>query len=157
MTISLAMAQAALYVSGANSTINYTKNVTTSIPEPIFYVSSSATNFYIDVVPTSSVAGIIFSRQDNSLINETNKLRLYPNSQTKIPIRVKIDSSDFNNVVTPQKSYDIRLKLIPVEISSTEETPGGTGGGGGGGISQTLLQPTPDRPLGGTTNETTLL
>lgn len=157
MTISLAMAQNALYVSGANATINYTKNITTTIPEPIFYISSSATNFYIDVVPTSSVAGIVFSREDNSLINETSKLRLYPNSQVKVPIRVKIDSSNFNYVVESQKSYDIKLKLIPVEIINIEQATIGTGGGGGGvRVGQTQLQPTSDTISGETTNETTL-
>lgn len=144
MTITTLMAQNALYVSGGNATINYTKYVSSGVPDITFYVSSSATNFYIDLVPTSSTEGISFKRQDNSLINEQNKLRLYANSQVKVPIVVKIDSSNFNDVLVLQKSYDIVLKITPIEIpvidiGNSGGGSGGGGGGGGGGVGSTLL------------------
>ena len=135
MTISAQEASNALYVSGATTTINYTKYVSSGIPDVIFYVSSSATNFYLDVIPTSSVDTISFYRQDNSTINETNKLRLNPNTQIKIPVIARIDSSNLDNVVENQKDYDIRFKITAVEIpAATNEGSGGGGGGGGGGL-----------------------
>lgn len=135
MTISTQEAVNALYVSGANATINYTKYISSEIPDIVFYVSSSATTFYLDVIPTSSVDTISFYRQDNSIINETNKLRLNPNTQIKIPVIARIDSSNFDNVVVNQKDYDIRFELMPVELPPPPPQTGATGGGrvAGGG------------------------
>lgn len=133
MTISAQEAVSALYVSGANATINYTKYISSGIPDIVFYVSSSATTFYLDVIPTSSVDTISFYRQDNSIINETNKLRLNPNTQIKVPVIARIDSSNFDSVVVNQKDYDIRFELIPVELPPPEADVTGGGGGGGGG------------------------
>lgn len=129
MTISRLQTLNALYVSGATATINYTKFISTSIPDIVFYVSSSATTFYIDLVPTSSRPGITFHRQDNSLINETSKLRLTPSTQ-KIPVIARINTSDFNNATESQRPYDIKINFESIEIpianqnTSSESTNG---------------------------------
>lgn len=126
MTISTQQALQSLYVSGANSTINYTKFISSGVPDVVFYVSSSAENFYLDIVPTSSAEKIVFYRNNDAQITEQNKLRLSPNSFL-VPIIAKIDASNFNNVTDQRKSYDILINLTAVEIV---EPPAGSGGDG---------------------------
>lgn len=126
-----------LFVTQSNKSVNYIKNVTQTIPDITFYVSSSLQGFYLDALPTSSLLGIKFYNDSQLELSETNRLRLSP-TNTLVPIIVKIDTTNFNTTTLSNLSFDIKFNLIQTPIPDSSSTnDGNTGVGstvGGGGI-----------------------
>lgn len=120
MTITKQEVINSFYTSGSNINVTYFRNLTKVISDIPIIISSSASNFYLRVYPTSS-SGVSFRLSGSStLVNKTSPITLFPKSgsnDTTAIIIATIDTTNFDQLVMSSKNFEIQFNLIAVTES----------------------------------------
>lgn len=115
------------YTRGITTTVPYIKNTTVELPDIRFFVSSSATDTILHVLPTSSVEGIKFYTIGGAEITPNTRIQLWPGEAGNAHIIAKIDSTDFNNFEGSSiVEFPVKFELSETPIPPSSTPPGST-------------------------------
>lgn len=137
MSITPNQVKEAFRIQGANpEDISYVRYSNTTLQKVPLIISNSSTVFGIQFYPTGSNEGILFLKEDNTLVDKNSPITLQNlsgSNVSSIKLLVSIDSSTFDALPISSRTYDVSFNLVAITSSIQTDTDNGSGDTSGDG------------------------